>query len=288
MLNAEKLMQWPFEDAVCRYEDSDTILYALAIGLGADPTDERQLPYVFEKNLKAFPTLAMVLRQPSEVAFLRDREVGIDLPRMLHGETGLRIHQKLPATGEVLSRTAIDRIVDRGEGKGAILYFSRTLRLASSQEVLATETGSFFLRGNGGFGGPAGPTNKPDPVPDRTCDLQCDIPTLPQSALLYRLTGDRNPLHADPALARAAKFDRPILHGSCTYGHTAHALVKLLCGYDGDRLRRLDLRFTAPVYPGETVRLEVWRSARGTAAFRVVVPSRDVIAIDNGICEFEE
>lgn len=287
MLNADKLLHWPFTDAVCRYEDSDTIRYALAIGLGADPTDPRQLPYVFEKNLKAFPTMALVLRQRAEVAFLTDPEAGIDLPRMLHGETGLQIHAALPATGEVVSRTSIDRIVDRGEGKGAILYFSRTVRLAGGG-LIATETGSFFLRGNGGFGGEAGPTNKPDPVPDRACDITSDIATLPQAALLYRLTGDRNPLHADPELARAAKFERPILHGSCTYGHAAQALVKLLCDHDGDRLRRLDVRFTAPVYPGETMRLEVWRTGRGAAAFRVSVPARGIVAIDNGKCEFED
>ncbi|MEJ8824494.1 MaoC/PaaZ C-terminal domain-containing protein [Variovorax humicola] len=288
MFDPERLLAWSFKDVRCAYADTDAILYSLAIGIGADPTDERQLRYVFEKNLKAFPTLALVLRHPSEVGFLDDPEVGIDMQQMLHGETGLRIHRPLPSSGVVVSRTSIDRLVDRGEGKGALLYFSRTVRHEDTGALLATETGSFFLRGNGGFGGEAGVTNKPAPVPARAADLQCEMSTLAQSALLYRLTGDRNPLHADPVLARRTSFDRPILHGSCTYGHTAHAIVKLLCNYDGDRLRRLDLRFTSPVYPGETLNVEVWRLEPGIAAFRVSVPARGVIAVDNGICEFEE
>lgn len=288
MLNQEKLLSWPADDVRRPYKDADTMLYALSIGLGADPADPQQLQYVYEKGLKAFATMPIVLGMVEGVGFLFDPTIGIDLPRMLHGETGLELHKPLPPSGEVISRLTVDRLIDRGEGRGAILYFSRTVRNAADDELLATETGSFFLRGNGGFGGEAGSAKRPHPIPDSACDLSGEISTLPQSALLYRLTGDRNSLHADPEIAARAGFDRPILHGSCTYGVAAHVLVKLLCGYDSDRLRRLDVRFTAPVFPGERLRVDVWRTGNGTAAFRVIATERDVVAIDNGLCEFEE
>lgn len=288
MLDPQKLLSWPFRDVRCAYSDTDTILYALSIGLGSDPADAKQLPYVYEEGLKAFATMPIVLGMIDDVGFLFDPSVGIDLPRMLHGETGLRLHKPLPPAGEVISRLAIDRLVDRGEGRGAILYFSRTVRDASTNDLLATETGSFFMRGNGGFGGQPGTSVAAHQIPERPCDAGTELATLPQQALLYRLTGDRNPLHADPRIAGKAGFKQPILHGSCTYGFAAHGLAKLLCDCDSHRLRRVDARFTAPVYPGETLQVDVWRTGPGVAGFRVSVLERNLVAIDNGLCEYEE
>lgn len=288
MLNAEKLRNWPFRDVVRRYGETDSILYALSVGLGADPVDERQLRYVYEPGLKTFATMPLVLGMVDDLQFLHAPEVGIDLPRMLHGETGLRLHRPLPPAGTVVSRLSINDLSDKGEAKGAVLSFSRTIRDAESGALLATETGTFLLRGNGGFGGRAPPAVSVPRMPASPADAHTDLKTSPRAALLYRLTGDRNSLHAEPAVARKVGFTAPILHGACSYGHAAHGLARLLCDYDSHRLKFMNARFTAPVYPGETLRLELWKVGRGSALFRVTVVERQVVALDNGQCDFEE
>ncbi|MGE4337130.1 MAG: MaoC/PaaZ C-terminal domain-containing protein [Pigmentiphaga sp.] len=287
-MNVEKLLSWPFRDIRHRYSRNDAILYALSIGIGQNPVEPEQLNYVYEKNLRPFATMPIVMGMVDDVGFLSDAEVGIDLPRMLHGQTGLRLHRPLPPEGEVISRLAIDQLLDRGPGKGALLCFSRTIREASSGDLAAEETGVFYLMGNGGFGGSNERLPPAAAIPERPCDLSDQLTTLPQAGLLYRLTGDRNPLHVDPAVASQAGFSRPILHGSCTYGVAGHLLVRLLCQYDSARLRRLDAKFKAPVYPGETLRVDVWLLGVGLAAFRVVAQERDLVVVDNGVCEFEE
>jgi acyl dehydratase len=267
------------------------MLHALCIGLGADPNDERQLRYVYEPGLKAFPTLALVLGLTEDAGFLHDERIGIDFSRMLHGQTGLRWHKPLSAAGEVTSRFAIESVVDRGVEKGSVLRFSRTLRDRASGDLLVTETGVYLLRGNGGFSSglpPAGPSTAPVPVPAAPCSQSMELATLPQSALLYRLAaGDRTSLHASPTLARQAGFERPLLHGGCTFGVTAHGLVALLCDYDGNRLLAMDARFTAPVFPGDNLKVEVWHKGPGKAAFRATSLSRGVVVLDNGACEFD-
>ena len=141
------------------------------------------------------------------------------------------------------------------------------------------------LRGDGGFGGPSGPTAAPHPIPDRAPDIEVVHPTLPQAALIYRLSGDYNPLHADPEVAKAGGFERPILHGLCTFGVVCHALMKALCGYDPARFGRMDLRFSSPVFPGETIRTEIWH-VEGGAAFRARVVERDKVVVSNGLFRF--
>jgi acyl dehydratase len=282
-LNYEKLKNWPMVETVQTYTDSDTILYALGVGLGSDPVDPDQLKFVYEKGLQALPTMPTVLA--AVFPWLTDSEVGIDMRKMLHGESGLTIHKPLPVAATVVGRVKIANIIDRGPEKGGALYFQHEVYNQPTDDLLATITGCFVLRGNGGFGGPTGPTPAPRAIPERAPDLIGDLKTLPQAGLIYRLTGDRNPLHADPALARSARFERPILHGSCTYGVAGHAILKLACGYDPARLKRLDVRFSAPMYPGETVRTEIWREAQGRLAFRCRVVERDVVVLNNGYAE---
>ncbi|MGH7104498.1 MAG: MaoC family dehydratase, partial [Acetobacteraceae bacterium] len=149
---------------------------------------------------------------------------------------------------------------------------------AASGALLASTSSTTFLRGQGGFGGPEGPVKAVHPVPSGPAEISLDLPTRPEQALYYRLNGDDNPLHADPAVATRAGFPRPILHGLCTLGVVCHALLAALAGYDAARLRALDLRFSAPVFPGETIRTEIWRSG----AFQARVPGRDVLVISNG------
>jgi acyl dehydratase len=274
-----KLKSWPFPDLEHRYEAKDTILYALGVGCGGDPMDRSELPFVYEEGLKALPTMAVVLGYPG--FWLKDPNTGVDWRKVLHGEQGLVIHKPLPATGTVIGRTRITEIIDKGPGKGALIYSNRDVIDKASGDLLATLTSTTFVRGEGGFGGPSGPAPEPHPLPERAPDAAVDLKTLPQAALIYRLSGDWNPLHADPDVAAGAGFPQPILHGLCTYAVAGRAILKACCGHDPARLRRLDVRFSAPVMPGETIRTEIWKDA-GTVSFRARVVERDVVVLNNG------
>ena len=282
-IDYETLKNWPFAPIEHAYTARDSILYALGLGFGADPMDRRQLDFVYEEGLKALPTMAVVLAYPG--FWLKDPATGVDWKKVLHGEQGLKVHEPLPAAGTVVGTTRIDALIDKGAGKGALLYSTREVRDKASGKLLAEVASCGFLRGDGGFGGPTGTTPKPHAIPERAPDLSTDLRTLPQAALIYRLSGDFNPLHADPEVARAAGFERPILHGLCTYGVAGHALLKLVCDYDPARLKRMDVRFSAPVYPGETIRTEVWREGDGRFAFRCMVPERKALVLNNGYAE---
>jgi acyl dehydratase len=217
--------------------------------------------------------------------WLRDPKTGVNWQKVLHGEQWLDIYKPLPTKGRIIGRTKIDFISDKGEGKGAVIYQSRDIIDADTGDKLARVAMSAFCRGDGGFGGEnkAGPA--PAALPDRAPDHVCDIETLPRQALIYRLSGDYNPLHADPDVARSVGFDRPILHGLATYGLAARAILKSSLDYDASRLVGLDVRFSAPVYPGETVRFEIWEED-GEARFRASIPERDVLVLNNGAARF--
>jgi acyl dehydratase len=285
-LNASRLMEWPFREVVHSYSDRDSMLYALSLGFGDPPTDERQLRFVYEKALLAVPTMPIVLGM-TDLGFLHDTEIGIDLPRMLHGESALEIHAPLPPAGSVLSKMRLVDLVDKGANKGAFLHFERAISLPGGAP-LATERGCFVLRGNGGFtkeqsSSTARPEGaSPRKGPDRAAEFVCDLPTSARAALLYRLNNDRNPLHADPDVARAAGFDRPILHGSCVYGIAGHAILKAICDYDPLRFGGLAVRFTSPTFPGETIRTEIWRSSSEEVTFRCTAVERNLVVLDQG------
>jgi acyl dehydratase len=282
-IDPDKILNWPFEEVEQTYTAKDTILYALGLGLGAAPLDERQLDFVFEENdFKALPTMAVVLAGPG--FWVRDPDSGVDWIKVLHGEQGLRIHKPLPPEATVIATTKVTGVVDKGADKGALIYVERTLRDKATGDDLATLTATTFGRGDGGFGGPTGPTKPVHPIPDRAADQVCDLATLPQAALIYRLSGDPNPLHASPKVAKAANFKAPILHGLCTLGVAGHAILKTMCGYDVTRFKSMDLRFSAPVYPGETIRTEMWRD-EDIVSFRSTVVERDVVVLNNGRSE---
>jgi acyl dehydratase len=284
-IDYQKLKGWPFPEVEQSYTAKDSILYALGLGLGADPMDKDQLRFTYEDGLKALPTMAVVLGGTG--AWSRNPESGISWKLVLHGEQSLHLHKPLPAAATVLGRNAIEEIVDKGAGKGALIYSRRELRNKETGELLASLHSTSFARGDGGFGGPSGPTRPVHALPERAPDLHCDIRTLPQAALIYRLSGDYNPLHADPEVAKAAGFARPILHGLCTFGVAGHALLRSLCAYDPARFKRMDVRFSSPVYPGETIRTEIWREGGSAFGFRCRVLERDVVAINNGYAEIE-
>lgn len=279
-MDIDALNNWQFEDLEHDYTKRDTMLYALGLGFGEDPMDENELAYVYEDGLMAAPSMAVILGYPG--FWVKDPKIGIDWKKVLHGEQWLDIYKPLPVEGKVIGRTSIEKVSDKGAGKGAVIYLSRDIIDAASGDTLARVSMSTFCRGDGGFGGEnlAGP--KPAQLPDRAPDHVCDLTTLPRQALIYRLSGDYNPLHADPKVARAGGFDRPILHGLATYGLAGRAILRSLCDYDATRLIGLDVRFSAPVFPGETVRFEIWQDGK-EARFRALVPERDnLLVLNNG------
>jgi acyl dehydratase len=286
-LNYDKLMSMQFEPVRQTYARKDTILYALGVGVGAlDPCDPNELKYVYEKQLVALPTLAVTLA--ASAMRLADPQYGINYRMLLHAEQSLLMHRPLPVEGTVISEGKIDEIYDKGAAKGAIMYMTRKLFDASSGELLVTMRNVAFLRGDGGFGGRSEGAPKLLPVPsDRPPDLQAQLPVTLNQALIYRLAGDYNPLHIDPAVARSAGFERPILHGLGAYGTVGRTLIKVLCDDDPTRLRRLDVRFTSPVYPGEPLHVEIWKQGRGDAAFRLNAGDRNLVVQDFGRVEYE-
>jgi acyl dehydratase len=281
-LDVDRLLNHEFEEITHTYTTRDASLYALGVGLGADPLDEDQLRFLYEDGMLALPTMSVVLAYPG--FWLRDDWTGVDWVKVLHGEQGIRIHKPLPPAATVRGRTRVTEIVDKGADKGALIYQERDVVDAASGDLLCTLTASAFARGDGGFSGGTGPGHPVHALPDRDPDTVCDLATLPQAALIYRLSGDFNPLHAVPSVAKAGGFDAPILHGLATLGVAGHAILKTMCAYDPARFKSLDLRFSAPVYPGETIRTEMWRDD-GVVSFRARVVERDVVVLNNGRAE---
>lgn len=278
-LDYERLKNWSVEPVVHEYSARDAILYALGVGLGADPVDADQLRFVYEKEFRVMPTFATVLGYPWGWIY----QVNAGATRLKHvlAEQGVTIHKLPAAAGAVVSHLGVTHIVDKGKDRGALIYTERKVYEKSTGDLLATLSNTMFCRADGGFGGPSGPVRTPQAIPGRPPDWTCELPSVPQAALLYRLCGDHNPLHADPAVARAAGFARPILHGLCTFGMAAHGLLRMCCGYDPARLLAIEGRFSAPVFPGETVSVDAWREA-DVVVFRARVAARDAVVINNG------
>jgi acyl dehydratase len=276
----EKVMALTVPPVEVTYGPKDCMLYALGVGLGQDPMNEDELEFVYEKQLKVLPTMATVLGYGVSWA----REAGIDQLRVVNGEQGFTLHKPLEPEATVVGRSRIIEVIDKGAGKGALILSERKVSDKASGELIATVRQTAFCRGDGGFGGPPRQAPAPHPIPERAPDMFCDLPTRPEMALIYRLSGDYNPLHAEPAFARAAGFERPILHGLGTFGVSGHAVLKTLCGYDPNRLAAFAGRFSAPVFPGETIRTEMWLDG-AVVSFRARVLERDVIAINNGRAE---
>ncbi|MDB6062889.1 MAG: maoC-like dehydratase [Verrucomicrobiaceae bacterium] len=281
-LDYAKLKNWSTPAIEQRYTERDTILYAL--GAGASSAD---LKYIFGPNLVALPTLATVLA--CDPLWLRNPALDIDWRQVVHGEQSLTMYKPLPSAGVVIGRSRVDEIYDKGIGKGAVLVYSIDLFDVLDNSHYATVGLTAFIRGQGGFGGCTLPAPKPHPLPeDRAPDMVLDLMTQADQAAIFRLTGDLNPMHIDPAAAREAGFERPVLHGLSYYGVAGRALLKLLCTDEPARLKKLNARFLDVVYPGETLRTEVWREGEYRAAFRVRALERDVIVLGNGYFEFSD
>jgi acyl dehydratase len=263
------------------YDRRDTLLYALGIGLGTDPLDPGQLRYTFERpELDAVPSMATILAYQG--FWMQKPEAEVDWKRVVHAEQIITLHAPLPPAATVIGRNRVSAVVDKGVGKGVLVYQERTITDEATGTLLATSEESNFCRGDGGLARsdeqppPAGPE-----APDRPPDAIWDYATLPQSALLYRLSGDWNPLHASPDVAREVGFERPILHGLASFGVATHALLRTYCDYDPAALTRIGLRFSSPVYPGETLRTELWRE-NSDVFFRTLALEREVAVLTRG------
>jgi acyl dehydratase len=279
-LNYERLMGLKRDGDRFSYGDRETMLYAIGIGMGSDPLDRSELPYVFEQPaLKTVPSMATVL---TRVPLLKD--CGFDYTRVVHGEQRLTLHRPLPPGGELIASARVTEAYDKGPGKGAVIYTETAARSAADGQPMYTLLSVTFARGDGGFGGPAGAGPQPHTVPDRKPDATVTLPTRRDQALLYRLSGDRNPLHADPELAKRVGFPAPVLHGLCTYGVACRAILQSVAAYDHARITGFDVRFSSPVYPGESIATDLWVDG-AIVSFRCRIPAReDVMVINNGRC----
>lgn len=277
-LNYEKIMAYDSGEIVVRFTRNDAILYALSVGIGMDPTDEAQLKYVQGGELEAFPTMATTL---GWMGRLTDPQYGIDARMVVASALGVDLHGPLPVEGELVSRARVSEIIDKGPGNAAIIGFERGL-FDRAGNRLATIRTSTLARKHGGFGGKPEASVQPRAVPDGKPDLTCDLPTPPNLALLFQLNGDTNPIHVDPERARAAGFARPLLHGAASFGVAAHALMRCVAGYATDRFSGMEARFERPVYPGETLRTEIWLKG-DEALFRCRSVERGEVALNNGV-----
>lgn len=283
ILDLERLRNYRVPDCRESYDARDTILYALGVGAGLSKNVDEQ-DFVFERDLKALPTMALVLGTPGFWAM--DPRTGIDWAQVLHGEQSLRLHRPLPAQGELVGTTVVTDIADKGAGKPVYIRSVRKLATLSGAAIAEMED-VWVLRGAGGFGGQRDlPSRSIPPMPDSTPGASLDLPTSPNQAMLYRLSGDRNPLHVDAAIARQGGFDTPILHSLSTMGVIGRAIVHLCCEGDPSRLSSLSLRFTSPVIPGEAIRTEVWQDGCDIR-FRASVPSRGETIADAGIATID-
>ncbi len=267
-------------DLSLSYTEKDAILYALSVGLARDALDSRELRYVYEGAgwLMTMPTFATVL-----IPDLFTPDLGWDFERVLHCEQRLSVYRPLPPAADLKVDKRVAAIHDLGKARGAMLYFEAEGRLASDDTVLFTAGSTILARGDGGFGGSRGDAPTPHRVPSREPDLACQLQTTANQALLHRLNGDYNPLHADAELAAKAGFHRPILHGLCTYGIACHAILKTVLEYDYTLIAEFDARFSSPVLPGDTIATDIWQDGN-VISFECRVVERNVTVLKHGRC----
>ncbi|ULN34659.1 MaoC/PaaZ C-terminal domain-containing protein [Mycolicibacterium smegmatis] len=279
-IDLDKALGAELEPIEFSWTSSDIQLYHLGLGAGADPMDERELRYLVDGTPQVLPTFGNVaasfhMTEPPKVQF---PGIDIELSKVLHASEAVSVPGPIPTSGTAKSVQRFTEIWDKGK---AAVIVSETTVTDPSGKVLWTTKRSIFARGEGGFGGERGPSTSVEP-PSRAPDFVISLPTLPQQALLYRLCGDRNPLHSDPAFAKAAGFDRPILHGLCTYGIGCKAIVDNLLDGDVSRVASYGARFAGVVFPGETLSANIWKED-GKFIGVLTAPSRDNTVVLSGV-----
>jgi acyl dehydratase len=239
------------------YTERDVMLYALGVGAGVD-----DLAFTYERELRVLPTFAVIPAFPAMLNLGGAMQVNPIM--VLHGEQRIELHAPIPTAGTITTTPTIRAVYDKGKGA---LVVVETESVDERGRLLFRNTSGIFARGEGGFGGDRGPSGPRNVPPDRPPDKSVAMKTLPQQALLYRLSGDMNPLHADPDFAKMAGYDRPILHGLCTFGHAGRAVLRAFCDDDPGRMKSFEVRFSGVVFPGETITTDMWQVERGKIVF---------------------
>jgi acyl dehydratase len=283
-MNLDNLISRSFPRLEQVYNAKDTILYALGVGVGADPMDPRELPFVYERGLRIIPSQAAVIAYPGP--WLMDPSLEIDFVKLLHGEQGIVFERPLEPAATVRGEYEVLAVDDKGPGKGAVISFEKRIIDAKDGAIICRVRSTYFLRGDGGCGSWKQAPTVPSALPDRAADRVTDLPTLPRQALIYRLNGDYNPVHVDPDVAAKAGFAKPILHGLCTFGIACFGLVQQLCAGDPARLAEIFVRFSRPVYPGDTIRLELFEE-KNMWRFRARTKERDEVVLDRGLARLK-
>ena len=278
-INYEEIMSLEDKGLEFSYTQRDSIIYGLGIGLGKDPMDATELKYVYENGLIAFPSMATNFQYKSPLLL----KAKLNMIMIVHGEQGVTLHQPMPASADVISDTKVVNCYDRGASKGAIIEVETNVRLKKDNSPLCTLTSKTFARGDGGFGGEDVPASIPVELND-TPDIIHEVTTTENQALIFRLSGDSNPLHSDPNFAKMAGYPKPILHGLCSYGVACRSIVETLCEKDSKKLKKFNVRFSSPVFPGETIVTEMWKKD-DEIHFQSKVKERDKVVLKNGVCE---
>ena len=278
-INYEEIMSLEDKGLEFSYTQRDSIIYGLGIGLGKDPMDATELKYVYENGLMAFPSMATNFQYKSPLLL----KAKLNMIMIVHGEQGVTLHQPMPASADVISDTKVVNCYDRGASKGAIIEVETNVRLKKDNAPLCTLTNKTFARGDGGFGGEDVPASIPVEL-DSNPDIIHEVTTTEDQALIFRLSGDSNPLHSDPNFAKMAGYPKPILHGLCSYGVACRSIVEALCEKDSKKLKKFNVRFSSPVFPGETIVTEMWKKD-DEIHFQSKVKERDKVVLKNGVCE---
>ena len=280
-INYDEIMNLTSENVEISYSDKDSILYSLGIGLGNDPMNLNELKYVYENSQSVLPSMATNFQYHSPLLL----KTNINFIMVVHGEQRLSITNALPVSGDFIANAKVIGCYDKGPARGAIIEVETTVKNKKNNEEICKLVSTTFARGDGGFGGPDSP-KKEIFIPDGEPDYVSEVSTKPDQALIFRLSGDYNPLHSDPNFAKAAGFEKPILHGMCTYGIACRSLVNEICENDASKLKRFDCRFSSPVYPGETIITEMWKKDK-MIYFNSKVKERDKLVLKNGVGEIK-
>lgn len=277
-ISAQSILDFAIPKATQVVSARDAILYALSVGYGIDALDDQELKYVYERDLVTAPTLANIVAHPGPWM----QQTGVDWTRLVHSEHRLTIHRPVPVDVPLISRSRVLSVFDRGVEKGMFVSFERLIATADGDQPVATIVQTNACRSDGGCGS-AGSTPEPlSKVPDRPPDFEFNVDIPQNAALLYRLNGDLNLMHVDPQAARKSGFARPILHGLCSFGYAGYAIVAAIDPSMATGLSSIAARFSAPIFPGETITLQMWRND-AEVRFRGLVALRGATILDNGI-----
>ena len=269
-------------DGQASYEKDDVILYHLGLGAGVPATDPKELEYTYEKNLKVLPSFAVIPAFGSMGGIANVPGMSFNFAMLLHGEQEVILHRPLPVEAKLKTSAHIPEIYDKG--KAALVILEATAKNAADDQPLFTNRFSLFIRGEGGFGGDSGP-KAGNVAPDRKPDGVIERKTLEQQALIYRLSGDKNPLHADPEFAKLGGFDTPIIHGLCSYGIACKAIVDSVLDGDVAQVARYQARFAGVAFPGETYRIKYWKDGAKRILIEASSVERSAKIISNAVIE---